>query len=115
MKELIKQKLCHMPDFIQTTNTLHYVLWNKISECNDILYNLVTGPLYTSTSIYMVTNKYNNTLDDILLNLDTGYVIQLVDYFDNNMKFLTKIMIEEEMYEGMANIRDFNKILQDLN
>lgn len=96
----IKNKI---PFWIDTKVKLHHQIWNKISDCNNILfYNLIVREILP----YEVIDDVIVTLDDEINKiLNIGYDVEIYVYYHSINEYIINLLLQWEEYEAAHNLQ----------
>ena len=104
----ILNELIKIPTFIKNTDTLHYAIWNRMRDANDILYHIATSPVLSLVAIEVSIIKFDRIIDDIAFCMNGDDFYDIIKYYSSITEFVLIELLEEEMYEGMENFKNFN-------
>ena len=114
-RAFILRKLMNIPDFINTTSSLHYIIWNSLSDINTIMMRLISNSVMRETTITKLVDIVNDIFDDIYDITPYELQINIIAYFSTVRLWLEKISIRYEFFESAANIKRFDSIYYQNN
>jgi len=114
-RAFILRKLMNIPDFINTTSSLHYIIWNSLSDINTIMMRLISNSVMRETTITKLVDTVNDIFDDIYDITPYDLQINIISYFSTVRLWLEKISIRYEFFESAANIKRFDSIYYQNN
>jgi|688.fasta_scaffold301707_4 hypothetical protein len=114
-RAFILRKLMNIPDFINTTSSLHYIIWNSLSDINTIMMRLISNSVIRETTITKLVDIVNDIFDDIYDITPYDLQINIIAYFSTVRLWLEKISIRYEFFESAANLKRFDSIYYQNN
>lgn len=108
MNKIIKhlsEIMTRMPFYLDNLDHRDSMLWIEMMILNNILLDLVTSKVLTTSNVYKKWLDFQEQWDNIL-----PYSYKLVDtkeYYIELIDYISQICIEEELYESAANIKKF--------
>ena len=114
-RAFILRKLMNIPDFINTTSSLHYIIWNSLSDINTIMMRLISNSVMRETTITKLVDIINDIFDDIYDITPYDLQINIIAYFSTVRLWLEKISIRYEFFESAANLKRFDSIYYQNN
>jgi len=114
-RAFILRKLMNIPDFINTTSSLHYIIWNSLSDINTIMMRLISNSVMRETTITKLVDIVNDIFDDIYDITPYDLQINIIAYFSTVRLWLERISIRYEFFESAANIKRFDSIYYQNN
>ena len=114
-RAFILRKLMNIPDFINTTSSLHYIIWNSLSDINTIMMRLISNSVMRETTITKLVDIVNDIFDDIYDITPYELQINIISYFSTVRLWLEKISIRYEFFESAANLKRFDSIYYQNN
>ena len=116
LKKEIVEKLINIPSWIDTTNSLHYLIWNNgIIEINGELIKLISNTVLTEKSVFKIYTSISNSLDLISEVTNNDLQIKVITYYSRVLIYLEDVCIENENFESAANVKRFTDIYYNIN
>jgi hypothetical protein len=106
----ISKKMSIIPDFIDTTSSVHYMVWGSLCEVNLSLLKLVTKTILSEKTVFRILNEINNVFDELDELLPSDLQLKVLFYFMRIRTMIEDWSIRYEFYETSANINRFNEI-----
>jgi hypothetical protein len=97
-----------IPKFINSTDQLHYILWQALSECNNQLMRLVIDRPLTDRKVANVINDFHDIIEAIISNTPANIQLQVSAYYTILLDKMITRSLEEEHYEVCSNIKKFS-------
>jgi len=111
LKKHISSKMTNMPNFIDTTSSLHHLIWSAgIQSINAELLKLITNTILTEKVVFRIYTNITDLLDNMSEITSVELQLKVIAYYSKMLLYLQDITIEEERYEAAANVRNFNDI-----
>ena len=114
-RAFVLRKLMNIPDFINTTSSTHYIVWNSLSDINTIMIRLISNSVMRETTIIKLVDTVNDIFDDIYDITPYDLQINIITYFSTVRLWLERISIRYEFFETAANIKRFDSIYYQNN
>lgn len=114
-RAFVLRKLINIPDFIDTTSTSHYIIWNSLYDINTIMMRLISNSIMRETTITKLVDTVNEIFDDIYDITPYDLQINIIAYFSTVRLWLERISIRYEFFESAANIKRFDTIYYQNN
>jgi hypothetical protein len=106
-KEVI-YKMNNIPDWINTKSSLHFDVWNLMTDCNDMILILINDRIITDKNISKIMYRFDEIITTLLDVLVDNERIKLCIYFTQMIDFIKDLCLEEERYEVCSNIQKFS-------
>ena len=107
----LKKKFQNIPEFIDCTNSTHYLIWNAgVCNINDELMKLVTDRFLTEKQIFNVYCEISSLLDDMVSISSIELQNDVLKYYLKSLLFIKNKSLEFELYETTSNIKKFSDI-----
>ena len=97
-----------IPKFINSTDHLHYILWQALLHCNDVLMRLVIGKTLSDRIIANIINDFQDYIEAIVDNTPPNIQLQVSAYYTILLDKMIIRSLEEELYEVSANVKKFS-------
>ena len=97
-----------IPKFINSTDHLHYILWQALLHCNDVLMRLVIGKTLSDRIIANIINDFQDYIEAIVDNTPPNIQLQVSAYYTILLNKMIIRSLEEELYEVSANVKKFS-------
>jgi hypothetical protein len=97
-----------IPKFINSTDHLHYILWQALLHCNDVLMRLVIGKTLSDRIIANIINDFQDYIEAIIDNTPPNIQLQVSAYYTILLDKMIIRSLEEELYEVSANVKKFS-------
>ena len=97
-----------IPKFINSTDHLHYILWQALLHCNDVLMRLVIGKTLSDRIIANIINDFQDYIEAIIDNTPANIQLQVSAYYTILLNKMIIRSLEEELYEVSANVKKFS-------
>lgn len=110
MKEVIKDMsyiMRRIPNFIDTKSFRDHAVWNVIYDMNNILLDLIQSKVLSDRVIFKKYLLFNDKYNDII---DVPYLDRIDKYFNEIIKYMEQLCVNEELYEAAQNIKKFKEI-----
>ena len=115
LKKHISGKMVNIPNWIDTTSSLHHLIWNNgILSVNAELLKLITNTILSEKTIFRIYVNITELLDSMSEITSNELQLRVVAYYSRLLIFLQDICIEEERYEAAANVRNFTDIYYNI-
>lgn len=114
-RAFVLKKLMNIPDFINTTSSLHFIVWNSLCDINTIMMRLISNSVMRETTIIKLVDIVNEIFDDIYEITPYELQINIIAYFSTVRLWLERISIRYEFFETAANIKRFDSIYYQNN
>ena len=105
----ISKEMSNIPNWINTTKTLHHQLWNNMLDCNDILMVLIWDKILKEKSIINIAQKFDEKIVETL-SIDNKLHLEIAIYYTSVIDMIEELCVEEEEFEAAANITKFRDI-----
>lgn len=109
-RKYISSKMTNIPPFIDTTSSIHYLIWGYLCEINLLLLKLVTPSVMNEKYVFTVVKYINEIFDEMDEIITQELQSKVVVYFCNMRMLIEEWSLEYELYETAANIKKFNDI-----
>lgn len=109
-RTFISKEMTKIPNFIDTTSSVHYMVWGSLCEVNLILLKLISTSVLTEKSIFKMVTEVNNIFDELDEILPNDLQLKVLLYFIKMKTIIENKSIDYEFYETVANINRFNNI-----
>lgn len=106
----ISSRMTKIPPFIDTTSSIHYLIWGSLCEINLLLLKLVTPSVMNEKYVFTVVKYINEIFDEMDEIITQELQSKVVVYFCNMRMLIEECSLEYELYETAANIKKFNDI-----
>jgi hypothetical protein len=111
LKKHISGKMVNIPNFIDTTSSLHHLIWQSgIQSINSELLKLITNSILTEKAVFKIYTNITDLLDNMSEITSVELQLKVIAYFSKMLLYLEDITIEYEFYESTANIKRFTDI-----
>jgi hypothetical protein len=115
LKKHISGKMVNIPNWIDTTSSLHHLIWNNgILSINAELLKLITNTILSEKTIFRIYVNITELLDSMSEITSNELQLRVVAYYSRLLMFLQDICIDEERYEAAANVRNFTDIYYNI-
>jgi hypothetical protein len=114
-RAFVLKKLMNIPDFINTTSSTHFIIWNSLCDINTIMMRLISNSVMRETTIIKLVDIVNDIFDDIYDITTYDLQINIIAYFSTVRLWLEKISIKYELFETAANLKRFESIYYQNN
>jgi len=115
LKKHISGKMVNIPNWIDTTSSLHHLIWNNgILSVNAELLKLITNTILSEKTIFRIYVNITELLDSMSEITSNELQLRVVAYYSRLLMFLQDICIDEERYEAAANVRNFTDIYYNI-
>lgn len=101
-----QREMYRLPDWIDSTSSIHHNLWHSMLDCNDILLILVVNRILKDKSIEKIAIKFDEYMVE-LLKIDPQHHLEIAIYFTAMLDYLEARCVEEEEYEAASNLTRF--------
>jgi hypothetical protein len=116
LKKHISGKMVNIPNWIDTSSSLHHLIWNNgILSINAELLKLITNTILSEKTIFRIYVNITELLDSMSEITSNELQLRVVAYYSKLLMFLQDITIEEEAFESAANIKRFTDIYYNIN
>lgn len=116
LKSIISIKLSSIPPFIDTTSSLHHLVWhNGILNINSELLKLITSRILSEKIVFRIYTYISDMFDNISELISNEMHLRIIAYYSKMFIYLENICIREENYEAAANIKRFCDIYYNIN
>jgi hypothetical protein len=116
LKKHISGKMVNIPNWIDTSSSLHHLIWNNgILSINAELLKLITNTILSEKTIFRIYVNISELLDNMSEITSNELQLRVVAYYSKLFIFLQDITIEEERYEAATNVRNFTDIYYNIN
>jgi hypothetical protein len=99
-----------IPKFINSTDHLHYILWQALGECNELLMRLVIHKTLSLQRVLNITNDFSSIIEAIIENTPANIQLQVIAYYTILLQKVISRSLEEEQYEVCSNIKRFSDL-----
>jgi hypothetical protein len=115
LKKHISGKMVNIPTFIDTTSSLHHLIWSAgIQSINAELLKLITNSILTEKAVFKIYTNITDLLDNMSEITSVELQLKVMVYFSKMLLYLEDITIEYEFYESTANIKRFTDIYYNI-
>jgi hypothetical protein len=115
LKKHISGKMVNIPNWIDTSSSLHHLIWNNgILSINAELLKLITNTILSEKTIFRIYVNITELLDNMSEVTSNELQLRVVAYYSKLFIFLQDITIEEERYEAATNVRNFTDIYYNI-
>jgi hypothetical protein len=114
-RAFVLKKLMNIPDFINTTSSTHFIIWNSLCDINTIMMRLISNSVMKETTITKLVDIVNDIFDDIYDITTYDLQINIIAYFSTVRLWLERISIKYELFETAANLKRFESIYYQNN
>jgi hypothetical protein len=115
LKKHISGKMVNIPNWIDTSSSLHHLIWNNgILSINAELLKLITNTILSEKTIFRIYVNISELLDNMSEVTSNELQLRVVAYYSKLFIFLQDITIEEERYEAATNVRNFTNIYYNI-
>ena len=97
-----------IPDFITSTDHLHYILWNAMLDCNSIIMKLVVSKALGNRQIASIINHFHDYIDAIITNTPEDLHLSISAYYSVILDKMLIMSEDMEQYEVCFNIKRFS-------
>jgi hypothetical protein len=101
----IAKSMIRIPNFIDTTSTIDFTIWNNMRFINDVLIQLVSNRILNETIISKIIEQFEDELD-MISDVSEDFDI-ILNYYYRLLEYMLTRCIEEERFEAASNIRNF--------
>lgn len=115
VKSYMSDKMINIPEFINSTSSIHYLVWNSLCEINSILLKLISNSIIREATICKLVEKTNLILDDMYDIIPNGLQMNVIAYFSKMVIWLERVCIHNELYEAAANIKRYDNIYHKIS
>jgi hypothetical protein len=116
LKKVISGKMSKIPSFIDTTSSLHHLIFNDgILSINGELLKLISNKVLTEKTIFRIYTNISELLDNMSELTSNDLHIKIINYYSRLLIYLEDICITRENYEAAANIKKFSDIYYQIN
>lgn len=116
LKKVISGKMSYIPSFIDTTSSLHHLIWNGgILSINGELLKLISNKVLTEKTIFRIYTNISELLDNMSELTSNDLHLKIITYYSRLLIYLEDICIREENYESAANVKKFSDIYYQIN
>lgn len=112
--DLIKE-FRRIPDWLETTSTTDYQIWNIMFKCNLIIMDLVSPRIKQQKTINNMVNEFMHNLHQILPYMGEVKQIRLAIYYSQLLELTGMKCLEDEQYEACSNIKKFGDVYFKIN
>jgi hypothetical protein len=105
LRREFSKEMSSIPDFINTTSTMDFMIWNSMDYLNSILLVLVRDSVMSSTKVNGLINKFEMEMESILNQYDKH--LEIILYYSTMIDYLMYRTIQEEKYEASSNLKKF--------
>jgi hypothetical protein len=106
----IAKDLNKIPNWINSTDHLHYILWQALSECNAILHKLIRERVLGDRQIKSIINDFDDYIQAIINNTEPHIHLKISAYYLNLIEHLITLILEGEHFENCYNLKRFRDI-----
>lgn len=107
VRKEIYNEMIRLPKWINTTSSLHFEVWNLMSDCNDMLLLLINDNIISDKKINIIMRRFDDIITSVLDVLNEDDRIKLCVYFTAMLDMIKEVCLEEERYEACSNIQRF--------
>lgn len=111
----VSSKMINIPDFINTSSSLHYLTWGAMCEINNILLRLITNSVLREATVCRLVEKTNHILDDMYDIIPPSLQLNVITYLSTMRLWLEKLCINNEFFEAAANLKKYESIYYQNN
>lgn len=111
----VSSKMINIPDFINTSSSLHYLTWGAMCEINNILLRLITNSVLREATVCRLVEKTNQILDDMYDIIPPSLQLNVITYLSTMRLWLEKLCINNEFFEAAANLKKYESIYYQNN
>jgi hypothetical protein len=115
LKQSISSEMIVIPSFIDTTSSLHHLVWDNMLNISSELLKLITDTILMEKTIFRICNNINNMLDTMIEITPNELQMKIIAYYSRMIIWLQEITIDEERYEAASNVRNFINIYYNVN
>ena len=101
----IVRSMIRIPNFIDTTSSLDYAIWNNMRFISEMILQLVSNKMLKDTTLEVIHNQFDEELDMIIDVVDK--IDDILLYYYKLLEYMLNLCIEEERYEAATNIRNY--------
>lgn len=111
LKNEITKKMVNLPPFIDTTSSLHHLVWHSgIQSINSELLKLITNTILTEKTVFRIYTNITDLLDNMSEITSVELQLKVIVYVSKMLLYLEDITIDYEFYESTANLKRFTDI-----
>lgn len=110
IKKRISIELHRTPNFIDIHSQCDKDLYELIQEINNCFLVLVVDRILKPSSIQRISYRINDLLVEMVSRTKPSKQLILAAYFDQVIDYLKQECIDEELWEGMQNLKNFAEI-----
>lgn len=111
LKKHISGKMVNIPSFIDTTSSLHHLIWSAgIQSINAELLKLITNTILTEKVVFRIYTNITDLLDNMSEITSVELQLKVIAYYSKMLLYLEDITINYEFYESTANIKKFTDL-----
>jgi len=103
-----EKMFARIPKFINSTDQLHFILWQALGECNNQLIRLIIDKPLTDRKVANVINDFHDIIEAIVDNTPANIQLQVSAYYTILLERMISRSLEEEHYEVCSNIKKFS-------
>lgn len=94
-----------IPDFINTTSTTDFIIWNSMDFLNHLLLMMVRDNVMSDTKVNGIITKFEMEMNSILNQYDKH--LEVILYYSTLIDYFMYRTIQEEKYEASSNLKKF--------
>ena len=111
LKNEITKKMVNIPNWLDTTSSLHHLVWHSgIQSINSELLKLITNTILTEKTVFRIYTNITDLLDNMSEITSVELQLKVIVYVSKMLLYLEDITIDYEFYESTANLKRFNDI-----
>lgn len=115
LRREIWTSLNFIPDWIDTKSEIHKDIWEGLQDSFEVLLNMVIDKILPDAYINKRTNDYKLIIDNLILLSDVYKRDILIEFMFLSIQYIISACLEEEVYEGAANLKKLNDLLVEKN
>lgn len=101
----IAKSMIRIPNFINTTSSLDYAVWNNMRFISEMILQLVSNKILKDSTLEIIHNQFEEELDMIMDVMDK--MDDILIYYHKLLEYMLQLCLEEERYEAATNIRNY--------
>lgn len=116
LKNEITKKMVNIPNWLDTTSSLHHLVWQSgIQSINSELLKLITNNLISEKAIFRIYLNITESLDTLSEIITPELQTRIIVHFSKTLLYLEEVTIDNESYEATANIKKLTDLYYNIN
>lgn len=107
IKDVIAKEMNYIPDWINSTSQIDFMIWNKLSCCNDVLLRLVVDKVLSEKVLYSLIISFECYLYEIIEIITEDKELRFSAYIAYILDYILSLSLDYERFEVAANVKRF--------